>query len=192
MVAEPFDASPPHPSPVRGPELADLDADPFARLSDADLVRLRQRPAELAEELRFGSYWLADAEDATTRGLGRALEVAAEVIEGLLADRGRATREQHVERAADEALRLADAALGDWRLEPPAPSTMLHPSQATDGRAMIQAQAVAYSAYVGRLTTYLEELQALLDRPDPAASAPRLRLVDPATGRPGRGAQSKE
>ena len=176
----------------RGHAPAAVDEDPFVRLTDADFARLRDDPSELAEELRFGSFWLAHSPAVGGRAQGRALEVAAEVIEALPLARRAA---EDAQREAAKAIRLADAALKatkqaaaaaqakaehtktDAARAHAAPSGAAGPpaSRGDDGVgaplpltgsadpvSVIRAHLDAYVDYISRLERYVEDLRDLL------------------------------
>jgi hypothetical protein len=163
--------------------LGQLDDDPFARLTDTDLERLRHDPLELAEELRFGSYWLTNSAGEGERGPGRALEVAATVIEDLTA-RHRGETEEPSTGMRSHPPRSAPPPNGHPEAAPPPPGTspagpagngagdaastgpdvraVPNPRPGDEAVEVIEAQLAAYTEYAQRLACYLEELRAML------------------------------
>ena len=172
-----------HPTDAPTGALEQLDDDPFARLTDADLKRLRHDPLELAEELRFGSYWLDRGTSGTTRVHSQALEIAAVVIEELVArDQGETEEPStgmraHPARPAAPTYGLPAAA----PVPAPASSPRATRPRATGSTAtgrrlrvvgeapagnevveVIEAQLAAYTEYAERLSRYLDDLRSLL------------------------------
>jgi hypothetical protein len=167
--------------------LGQLDDDPFARLTEADLERLRHDPLELAEELRFGSYWLTHSAGESERGPGRALEVAATVIEDLTARHHGETEEPSTGMRAHPP-RPAQPSNGHPATTPPPPGTtpaepgvgvagngaaaeaptsrhlraVPQPPPGREAIEVIEAQLVAYTEYAQRLATYIEQLRSML------------------------------